>query len=1272
MPNNVVNLDDLFGGGGGSGGGGGVVDLDSAFSSPAPARPHLGRATHISPRKPSMLERIQALASDIWHVPGRMADSAANYYSDIPTPLPGPNDEEYQGQILSAPNDIPAAQLAAEALVPEEDARKSYLNAAHRAALDLILPFGTDPMNAAVGIGLQNAPSAVSRLASAGFGAVGARGASEQAKAAQREYEAQGMTPEFLREAIGAAGNAGMAVMGARHSLASPKPVTPSTFMQALNESLNAPRDMSPRLNKPMQGPAVPPDFSISLPETSAQPTTTLSPRSAGVVGLGDTPSRLLPENLEVSDVVGTLRPGTQSMADRLRVVDAQRRVADMEARDQNKSQVAAEGVDQLQGQELQRAVGMSQRIAEADQKAKLQEYRRQQELAQLEANVPSFIRNAPQAQAEPKFTGNRGAYQDNTTSGIDTLIDAYSAQGAPISRTSFGSEYLTAPDGAILIRHVGADGVSASASIGPDGVVSDMAAIESKRGTSAAGRLLYSIGELGGRAPAIEKMSPDTYAVLSKMAGRMGTTIENIVGSPDILRDIVAEKLARRRGNAGGNPVSYPEGVAAEGGGVSGTGAGEGVLGPGDPGPAPALSGVTRELLNPEPRAQSVEQEPIDLDALLSGVRDVGPLDKPGAAPDLSGVADSIGSDPASSYPGAVRRAVTPQEDILRQIPGVGESLYSHIQKYRTRADTLAGQGKAAVLRATQGFTSEDWSSLIAAMNAGQYEGLRPEVQRAIQVIRGQVLEPLWNLAESAGATDVSRRENFFPSMKKGGDISAPRPEPGFGQEKLKGASVASLEQSRNSDVSDLIQTPQVLDRYINDVAHRIAQAEVMGPDMERVGNLIKDLPTDQRNYAQKAFKRATNTEYVDETGRMLGKVRRAKAVVALPFAGATQYGQTVPIAASGGMGNTVKALSEMMSNFPEAQARAYESGALSPTLSGETLATNTGTSAGLYGIGTADMHMRVLANETGLKLAAQQGLTGQDAINFAREFANKTQYRTEAEKLPQWATSPLGKTVTQFMPFGYRHAIYLRDMVSSGNGAQVARYLALAPVVGYAVAAVKAGMKGYDPEDLTMLDALRASGGGGAWEDLLNRVMSRDPALGLAGPVAENAHDLVNAFASGDPAKAAAGAAASVIPGFGGQISREILAGNDESKLPGRPGWVGRLRDFAQDRPSGVRETNRALADEQAALRATRAQVDDRYPKAPSSATLTPTEKLGRTRTLKHRAEVVNAVLDELARGDVPAARRLLAKARREGFHNLTLENIMAGRDTTSDTAP
>lgn len=1269
MPQNVVDLDGLFGGGSGSGGGSGVVDLDSLMSpGPAPLptttpaashRRHYGVATGIGPREPSMMERLQRLAEDIWRTPGRMVDSATNYYAGIPTPLPGPNDSEYPGSVLHAPNDIPAAQLAAEALVPEEEARASYPAAAHRALLDTILPFGTDPMNAMVGVGLQNAPSMVSRVAAAGFAGAGAKSAADQTRAAVAAYDQGGMSPQVLREGLGAGGSAVLAALGARHAVTpGVQPRVTSDFMEALNESLQAQRDLSPRLG-PKTTPVRPSPTEVSVPGEKPTPEITLSPMAGQAA-----PDAMLPAQSQV----GVARPGTAAMSSRLRSVDAMRRVAALE----NKNEL--DNIIVQEGQKTGQAGG--QRELEAMQKRDMLAAREAEAKSQLEMNIPSFARQpvTPEPQTPGFMIGNRGAYQSNTVEGVDTLMNHYASQGADLSKTTFGSEYLTAPDGSVLVRHVGSDGTVAAAMIKSDGTVADLAALESRRGTSSAGRLLYSLGELGARIPDIQKLSPDSYGVLSRVADRMGVTLDYLRTNPEAIRDMVRQKIAQRRGDAGPGVGSLDsEGNAAAGTGDPGTSTGEGFLGPADTRPSTSIAAIPGERLNPEARAQSVEA-----DSGLGGGVPVGP--EPWQGPsggghvvDLDAIAKDIGLDPApGTFPGAAKRAILPQEEVLRRIPGVGEQLYQHVTKYRTRADTLAGSLKARVLRATSDFTPEDWSQLITSMNTGQVEGTAPKVQSAYSVIKDQVLTPLWNLASSAGATDVQPKENFFPSMKRTSGTPEPRPEPSFGQERLKGSTVASLETSRTSPAEDLIQTPQVLDRYINDVAHRVAEAEILGPDLGKVGELIKSLPPDQRVYAQKALTRITGTEYIDQTGRNLGMLRRAKAIVALPFAGATQYGQVVPTIASGGMGNSVKALTEMFRNYHEAQARAFESGSLAPTLSGETLSTNTGTSSGLYGIGTADMHMRILANETGLKMAQARGLSGQAALDFAREFVNQTQYRTEAEKLPQWSTSPVGKTVTQFMPFGYRHAIYLKNMIESGNGATVARYMALAPLVGYAVAAAKSGMKGYNPEDVTMLDALRASGGGGAFEDLLNRMTSRDPALSLAGPVAENAHDLVDAFTSGKPVKAAAATAATLVPGFGGQISREILAGNDESKLPPKPGWVGRLRDVVQDRPSSTRATLQRLEEEQALLKTTRGQVDARYPKDSSSATLTPIEKLGKTQKLTRRAQVVSEVLDQLARGDVSAARRLLAKARREGFKNLTLENISAGRDLISDTAP
>lgn len=131
-------------------------------------------------------------------------------------------------------------------------------------------------------------------------------------------------------------------------------------------------------------------------------------------------------------------------------------------------------------------------------------------------------------------------------------------------------------------------------------------------------------------------------------------------------------------------------------------------------------------------------------------------------------------------------------------------------------------------------------------------------------------------------------------------------------------------------------------------------------------------------------------------------------------------------------------------------------------------------GTASGLNRIGTQGGARRAL-ERLGLDADAivKRGgkLTPDEEISAARNIVERTQFRTDPQDIPEWASHPLGRMVFQFKAFPYAQTAFIkRDLIDEarkGNVAPLVRFAILAPLAQAAATETRNLVQGRDPEE-------------------------------------------------------------------------------------------------------------------------------------------------------------------------------------------------------------
>lgn len=331
--------------------------------------------------------------------------------------------------------------------------------------------------------------------------------------------------------------------------------------------------------------------------------------------------------------------------------------------------------------------------------------------------------------------------------------------------------------------------------------------------------------------------------------------------------------------------------------------------------------------------------------------------------------------------------------------------------------------------------------------------------------------------------------------------------------------------------------------------------------------------------DYISAAARRLTNREKHGLGSKLLAEGRHAVALTALKMSGINQAGQFAHIYSANGQlggGRVLRAIDDLYKkgNYKASELEAIRSGSLRPSVLGELFESSghagkvadlpskigeklhlpkklTDKGKGfLWGIPTADKHMRLVADKVGRLLVddAVKGDAGAiktlKSLGFdtpkkadqkfydsvAKKFTNDTNFRTGILDQPLWTTSTYGRVATQFTSFMYQHTRFIGNLIKKSktdNEArkQLALFAASAILVGEGVNDIKAyfkgnGIKGENPKDMAddmirvlgnkrhshplwrSVQNIAAAGGAGIFQSLIEGLM-RDKKQLLIGPL-------------------------------------------------------------------------------------------------------------------------------------------------------------------------
>jgi len=318
------------------------------------------------------------------------------------------------------------------------------------------------------------------------------------------------------------------------------------------------------------------------------------------------------------------------------------------------------------------------------------------------------------------------------------------------------------------------------------------------------------------------------------------------------------------------------------------------------------------------------------------------------------------------------------------------------------------------------------------------------------------------------------------------------------------------NLERARELDFPFFDPNPQrVIPRYVANVERRLAEAEVLGPNLEHVDQLLGSIKTpDAQAAARLLVKTARGANELGDAAvdNLLSTGRRISTFRLSPLSAITNLGQNVNTVLASDASSFVKGLVRGLGSV--GKDLAIESGAIAESSLRQVQKAAGGdsglTAKYMRGIGfTASerfnritsantgwsyvqkLAKRLVANPTD-NLATRElsalelnpadilknaGLTHNDLLRGVKVFVDRTQFRSRPVDLPaSFTKSALGQNLSQFKTFSYQQGRFLAkqtlDQLRAGNSGRAIRNIGLLatvyPLTGEALGDIRAVLQG------------------------------------------------------------------------------------------------------------------------------------------------------------------------------------------------------------------
>lgn len=428
-------------------------------------------------------------------------------------------------------------------------------------------------------------------------------------------------------------------------------------------------------------------------------------------------------------------------------------------------------------------------------------------------------------------------------------------------------------------------------------------------------------------------------------------------------------------------------------------------------------------------------------------------------------------------------------------------------VRQRREIAETGAAQAKSK-LKITNSLNKDEQTNLARVMK-GTEKPVNDNVKAAAAEAR-KVLNTAYYRAKNVGVPVAKYRQNFYPQILNpkafqegnkffdsqvnhlvtSGQAKTPAEAVGLLRNYKNSRTVSpygNLTKSRSLDLTGYAENNAALHQYLDKAYATIAHHKVMGPEDKILNKVFDEVRQNGGDIEQaiKSYRQASGLE------RGSDAVNKA-ANIATNFQGATKLGlstignftQKANTAIAGGVGREVKAAAGQFtkenkdfiaktgvkdeqlahealfgeqgvtSKIRHITAPGFEnvekSNRAEAALVGRDLANNLAQKA-MKGDTNAAMKLQ---RDFGITNVGKRGLTQDQQIAAARRFVERTQFRTGPQDLPGWASTPVGRVVTQFKRYPYKQAQFLKrevlDEAARGNVMPLVRTAAIGAPLG------------------------------------------------------------------------------------------------------------------------------------------------------------------------------------------------------------------------------
>ena len=467
------------------------------------------------------------------------------------------------------------------------------------------------------------------------------------------------------------------------------------------------------------------------------------------------------------------------------------------------------------------------------------------------------------------------------------------------------------------------------------------------------------------------------------------------------------------------------------------------------------------------------------------------------------------------------VRQALDRVRNVIESQGPAGKTLSANLQAQRDRAETLAG-GWVSRLGTVRKLSKSEFDNFIDVAE-GQAQPINARVGKAAaewDAVRSEV-------ANAGGDLLPGVRENYFPHrfdpkqfernwqsniqhlIKTGQATNADEAAQKlrYAADVTRNRKFGNLEAAREVDLPGYERTKEALLDYIEGASNRISQAEIFGPKDEKSLDLINQIAQSggDADTIKHLYDIAVGAKkYSQGSKEFTGLLRRIHTTTKLGLGAITNVGQNVNTATVTGAGRTISAM--IAAAKPEAQDFALkagvtlegvlndvkEGGGFTGKVIGKVTAPGFGkverfnrSVAAWAGKGYAEDLARqaVQGSKDAINTLSKMGLnadeiikrggqlTESEAIKAARNIVERTQFKVDPQDLPGWASSPWGKTVTQFKTFSYNQTAFLSNEIIKpflkGDMMPVARFLAIGLPVGAGVTEARNLIQNRKPEE-------------------------------------------------------------------------------------------------------------------------------------------------------------------------------------------------------------